>query len=498
MIAEKYLQEAKQAQEKNNFNEAKKILLSLLDEFPENVEAMHRLAFIYTKQNLNTDAEKMFAQALDKNPNSAILHNHYGLFLYRQNLPQQAKKQFTHALKIKPDYFDAMVNLSLTLKKLEKTEESIACLISVAEIEPQHIRAHFFLGKFLLEKDFFEDADKYFQKVVALAPNDSEILEQIVKCWLGKNRYQEAKACCEKLIEIQPNNTEILYNLAIIESRLNQKQQAVKHYQTILQISPSHFPALNNIAILYLEKQNLDAAKHYFQQALKQQPDNESIKHTLNAITGKNSSSHAPQDYIKNLFDGYADHFEQHLREGLNYRVPELLKENVEQKLKTKASSLHILDLGCGTGLCGEVFKPLAKHLVGVDLSPKMIAIAKQKDLYNELIVSDNLEYLTNTNEKFDLLLAADVLPYQGDLNIIFPACHKTLKEKGLFAFSAEIHSGKNFSMQTSGRFCHSKQYIKQLAKKIGFKVLSIKTEATRLQQDQALRGYIFILQKAM
>jgi predicted TPR repeat methyltransferase len=40
-----------------------------------------------------------------------------------------------------------------------------------------------------------------------------------------------------------------------------------------------------------------------------------------------------------------------------------------------------MLDLGCGTGLAGAVFRPFVERLVGVDLSPAMIARRDEKNL---------------------------------------------------------------------------------------------------------------------
>ena len=44
-----------------------------------------------------------------------------------------------------------------------------------------------------------------------------------------------------------------------------------------------------------------------------------------------------------------------------------------------------MLDLGCGTGLGGAAFRPFVDRLVGVDLSPAMIAQAAAKGLYDRL-----------------------------------------------------------------------------------------------------------------
>ncbi|MGD9108421.1 MAG: tetratricopeptide repeat protein [Gammaproteobacteria bacterium] len=461
---------------------------------PNDIEALHQLAFIYMQQNLFDDAKKTFDRALALAPNSVFLLNHYGLLLYRQKKFADAEKQFRKALEHQQDYIDAMINLGLTLIAQTKEEEGIACLLTVIKAQPKNLRAHFELGKFFLAKKLSHDANEEFLKIIELEQNDPDILTSIIKEWLIHKHFSEAKIYCEKLLKMQPKNIEVIYNLAVIETKLNEKENAINHYLLILQLKPDYFPALNNLAVLYLENHNLDAAKYYFKQALKLQPDNEAIQYTLNAIEGKMPLDKAPKTYVQNLFDAYADHFDVHVRKALQYKVPELLFDAVSHA--TDKKDLIILDLGCGTGLCGEVFKTRAQKLVGVDLSPKMIEAAQQKNIYGELVVAENLEYLRLKKNVFDLILAADVLVYVGNLRSILTACFDALKQNGLLAFSTEVCEKQDFAMQPSGRFCHSQNYIEDLAKKIGFKILSHKICPTRLQQDKEVLGNIFVLRK--
>lgn len=84
---------------------------------------------------------------------------------------------------------------------------------------------------------------------------------------------------------------------------------------------------------------------------------------------------------------------------------------------------LDILDLGCGTGLAGAWLKDYARTLVGVDISDKMVSIAKKKGLYEELHVNSIQNFLNKLdgNKNFDLVVAADVLSYIGDLSDVIP-----------------------------------------------------------------------------
>ena len=475
-------------------NEAQNVFEKAIQLKPK-AEVLHNhLGNVYRKNNRHEQAEASFKKAIELKGNYAQAHNNYGLLLYKKNEFEKAEQQFIEALKSKADYFDAMYNLALSLKAQNKDDEAIASLIAILETKPEHRQGNFLLGKLLLKKKLYREANEYFMNVVNLMSGNNDVLVSIIKVLLDHNRYTEAKSYCEKIIAKEPEGIDGNYMLGVINTKLGERQKAIENYRIVLQKNAHHFPSLNNIAVLYLDTGKIETAKIYFQQALQLQPDNEAIGYTLSALSEEQVFDKAPKEYIKKLFDSYANHFETHLCEGLDYQVPKLLKEAVETCVQGEISNWRVLDLGCGTGLCGEAFRSWAKHLVGVDLSAKMIEKAKQKECYDELLIKENLEYLKEQTAAFDLIVAADVFVYQGDLQQTFTACHKALSQGGLLAFSTEIYLGENYIMHPTGRFVHSKGYIEKVAKEEGFRVLAAKIAQTRLQNDENVDGYIFVL----
>src|SRR5690606_36269113 len=117
----------------------------------------------------------------------------------------------------------------------------------------------------------------------------------------------------------------------------------------------------------------------------------------------------APPEYVRALFDQYAYNYDQHVKQSLQYKVPELLRHALSEVISNTASSLDILDLGCGTGLCAPFFRDAAKYLVGVDISGNMLQIAASQNGYDKLAEDDIRHYLQTTKKQFDLILAADV-----------------------------------------------------------------------------------------
>src|ERR1700722_5269884 len=128
------------------------------------------------------------------------------------------------------------------------------------------------------------------------------------------------------------------------------------------------------------------------------------------------------QTYVRRLFDQYAARYDASLTEHLDYRGPVLLRAAVEAVMQAASRPMRfgsMLDLGCGTGLGGAAFRPFVDWLVGVDLSPAMIAQASTKGLYDRLVTVELADFLADEagdKGSYDLVLAADVFVYVNDL----------------------------------------------------------------------------------
>ena len=159
--------------------------------------------------------------------------------------------------------------------------------------------------------------------------------------------------------------------------------------------------------------------------------------------------SEMPQAYVQALFDHYAPAFDEALVGGLNYRAPALLRDAVEAACKAAGRPMRfgtMLDLGCGTGLAGEAFRAHVDWLVGVDLSPGMIAQARKKTIYDRLQAEDLSVFLrcraAANRLLYHLAVAADVFVYFPDLAAILAATARVLEPDGMLAFTVETHAG--------------------------------------------------------
>ena len=97
------------------------------------------------------------------------------------------------------------------------------------------------------------------------------------------------------------------------------------------------------------------------------------------------------------LFDQYAPKFEAALVDDLGYRGPALLFKAVlsaRAAVRKPAFFRRAIDLGCGTGLAATRLRRANRRFIGIDLSPRMIELARLTGLYAELEVAEIVEGL--------------------------------------------------------------------------------------------------------
>ncbi len=200
--------------------------------------------------------------------------------------------------------------------------------------------------------------------------------------------------------------------------------------------------------------------------------------------------------YVRALFDQYAPRFDAHLVGALGYRGPAVLMEALEA-VAPERSFVRALDLGCGTGLMGEVLRPRVEHLAGCDLSPAMVEAARGKGIYDRLAAAELVAFLdAEPRAGADLVAAADVLVYLGDLAPVLAAVAEALAPGGLFGFTVQAHDGRSFVLGEDARFAHAEGYLAEAAGAAGFAIALSRAASTRRDRGAEVPGRVLVLRK--
>lgn len=115
----------------------------------------------------------------------------------------------------------------------------------------------------------------------------------------------------------------------------------------------------------------------------------------------------------------------------------ELLEMPTTLKLLGNVKGKKILDLGCGTGIYSKLLTKKGAKIKGIDISNKMIEIARKENSNVEFIVG-GIEKLPYKNNEFDIVLSALVLEHVKNWSKILREVNRVLKKGGLFVFSIE------------------------------------------------------------
>jgi len=203
----------------------------------------------------------------------------------------------------------------------------------------------------------------------------------------------------------------------------------------------------------------------------------------------------APELYVATLFDQHADRFDTILVDRLGYSVPMQIRQMLIDRDAGPVG--RALDLGCGTGLCGAAFGKRCRRLIGVDLSEEMVAAAHDRGVYDALYVADAIRFLEESDEPdWDLIVAADMLPYLGDLLALFDGFAARLRPGGSVAFSTETLPDEAFAdapyrVGPKHRFAHSESYTRDLMAERGFEIERFDPITVRKEEGDPVPGHL-------
>ncbi|GAC1327877.1 MAG: methyltransferase domain-containing protein [Beijerinckiaceae bacterium] len=266
-----------------------------------------------------------------------------------------------------------------------------------------------------------------------------------------------------------------------------------------LELAPHWAPAWFALGAAREQLSLRAAAINAYEQALACDPADElGASLALARIGAALAPASAAPAYVARLFDQYAPRFDVHLVERLGYRAPSLLHAAIADACGRTHRAMRFrraLDLGCGTGLAGASFRGCAEHLEGVDLSAGMIAKARAKGIYDQLRVGDIVDHLRATGDgAFDLIFAADVLVYIGDITPLLRQAARVLVTGGFLAFTAECHDGEGYVVGRETRYAHSRSYIENAAREMGVTLHSLQDVSTRQNKGAEVPGIVAVM----
>ncbi|NBX84565.1 MAG: methyltransferase domain-containing protein [Gammaproteobacteria bacterium] len=325
-------------------------------------------------------------------------------------------------------------------------------------------------------------------------PFHLETRENLAAFYLEFERMEKAMEQYHIMLHQDSNQLDIEFNLAACLQQKGIYDEAIYHYLHILHLSPRHFDTLYNLGCVHYALNNPKAANFYWQQCLEQQPKHPALLFMTQRMQGLPVNQVHHQAYVKELFNHYATHYENHLMKQLNYKLPQRLDLFLNSHF-TLNQFQNVLEVGCGTGLCSPIIKPFSQSLIGIDIAEKMIEKAKKCRDYDETHTFDALSYLTQHPQSFDLILAIDVIPYLFDLEAWMRACKQALRPGGYLLFTTEISKTGPFSLEPTGRLSFHPETIQKICIQQQMTIITQERVIARTQNNMPVPELFYLIQ---
>lgn len=373
--------------------------------------------------------------------------------------------------------------------------EAESIYLKLLQVRANDSDAMHYLGVLRMGQGKRDEGIALVKKSVNLAPGNAHAWNNLGNMLVTTKETQAAEYTYMRATTLKPDFVEAWYNLGNLYRRERRHNDAVNCFRRVVSLNPCFANAYENLALLFKQLGQPEKAGEVFRQWRQAEPDNPIARHMAVAYSNEQAPARADDAFVAQMFDRFAKDFDETLAQ-LHYAAPSLLISALSEVIPFAERRLVVLDAGCGTGLCGVLLRSTSKQLIGVDLSAGMLAVAKERNVYDELHESELVAFMRAHPANYDLVISGDTLVYFGALEEAMSAAAGALRPRGLLAFTVEAEpdgSQEKFKLHNHGRYTHGAQYVRDCTAGAGFTVLSMQNGVLRQEAGADVLGHVVV-----
>lgn len=450
-----------------------------------------------------------------------------GILLLQQGRDGEAATELDAALASAPADVEVRINLAVALRRSGALEEAAKHAQLAVEAAPERPASWNALGLSLLDMEQYADAASLFEQALTRHPTALAFRVHLGQAWLGARDLAAAETAFRAALGISQDIAEAWRGLGRVHAKRAQHAEAIGAYQRAAALmgpnaelavefgaalcsagmheqgqallrgaaeqQPDNAEAWYALGRALLAQDRIADAAEALAKAATLAPDDPVIRHLLASALGE-TPDQVDSAYVRSLHDDFADRFETTLVDSLGYSVPADLARMIAEQ--TDLRQARTLDLGCGTGLVALALADSSGHIEGVDLSPRMLQLAADKQIYAALHEAEIVEFLQTQNPDWDLIIAADVVIYVGPLAPLFQATFGALRPGGWLALSAEAALDKDIEIDpATARYRHGGAYLERSLGEAGFRSIRLQDTCIRRERGRETSGFLVLAQ---
>jgi predicted TPR repeat methyltransferase len=389
----------------------------------------------------------------------------------------------------------SILEQGIELHRAGRMAEAEAVYLRLLRVRPNDADTLHFLGLLRTHQGRPSAGIEFIQRSLKILPTNPHAWNNLGNLLLVEGRQDEALEAYQRATHLSPKMAEAWFNLGVLFRRKRNAEEALKSFRRVLDSNPRFSRAYESLGLLLYRMGQPGHAADVYRKWLEVEPNNPIPRHMVAAATGQGVPERAADSYVTQVFDAFASSFDESLK-GLDYAAPQLLAAALAERVQFGEDRFDILDAGCGTGLCGVLLRSSAKTLTGVDLSAGMLAKARARGLYDQLLEAELCAFMRAHPGEFDIVNCADTLVYFGALEEAAAAARACLRSGGVFAFTLEAEpaeSAQNYHIQTHGRYTHHADYVRGVLTAAGFAALELESVVLRKERGEDVNGHLVV-----
>ena len=332
----------------------------------------------------------------------------------RRRQQRALRRRTADAAKLAPQT-KALIEQGLARHRLGDLDNARTAYAQALANDPDNGEANYLQGIAHHQSGRSQVGLPHLERAVDAVPNNPTYHFDLGNLYEACGRLEDGQKSFERAIHLDPYLIDARYNLGnnlLAQGRL---EEAVAIYKDVVRLRPDHAKAHSNLGNVLQTVGRLSEAQNAYVRTLELDPSNHAVQHMLHALRGE-TVARPPPEFVTRLFDRYAPRFEAHVTKTLEYSIPRDLRDALAVLLGENFRFTRVVDLGAGTGLCGIALQDHADEMIAIDVSANMLSAARNKAVYDSIVVGDIVDELNKRDETFDLFVAADVFIYLGAL----------------------------------------------------------------------------------
>ncbi len=235
---------------------------------------------IALKSNNTKYAKKILIELINKYPNSYGAHRYLAEVYEKEGGMRKAIGEYVVAVDLNKKDYDSYYKISFLLKELDQKEDAKVMLENLLSKKPDYLKATILLGDVYCELEQYKEALNVYSNGLRYAPNDYDLLYSMGIAYTMLNDFQNAKICYEKAATINNLLFKAYYNIAQINLISNEYDEAEQYFIKTVEDKELEADAYYNLGKIYMLRGDYENAVKFVNLAI--QLDNNYIKVATN------------------------------------------------------------------------------------------------------------------------------------------------------------------------------------------------------------------------